>query len=120
VAWHPPQEREVPGSNSAKENIAVLLCIKLLNMHCMCVERRNKGIGHKKKIFNEATVLPDHPFPTRESVFIFKKGCNAAQSSRDRCYDFLNIFAKIFSEKIGVFDSKQSQILKKMIITLVF
>jgi hypothetical protein len=28
--------------------------------------------------------------------------------TRDRCYDFLNIFAKKFSEKIGVFDSKQS------------
>jgi hypothetical protein len=27
---------------------------------------------------------------------------------RDRCYDFLNIFAEKFSEKIGVFDSKQS------------
>jgi hypothetical protein len=32
----------------------------------------------------------------------------------DRCYDFLNIFAKKFSEKIGVFVSKQSQILKKV------
>jgi hypothetical protein len=29
-------------------------------------------------------------------------------SSGDRCYDFLNIFALKFSEKIGVFDSKQS------------
>jgi hypothetical protein len=26
----------------------------------------------------------------------------------DRCYDFLNIFAEKFSEKIGVFESKQS------------
>jgi hypothetical protein len=26
---------------------------------------------------------------------------------RDRCYDFLNIFAEKFSEKIGVFYSKQ-------------
>jgi hypothetical protein len=26
----------------------------------------------------------------------------------DRCYDFLNIFAKKLNEKIGVFDSKQS------------
>jgi hypothetical protein len=33
-------------------------------------------------------------------------------TSWDRCYDFLNIFAEKFSEKIGVFDSKQSQILK--------
>jgi hypothetical protein len=28
--------------------------------------------------------------------------------SWDRCYDFLNIFDEKFSEKIGVFDSKQS------------
>jgi hypothetical protein len=28
--------------------------------------------------------------------------------SRDRCYDYLNIFAKNFGEKIDVFDSKQS------------
>jgi hypothetical protein len=32
----------------------------------------------------------------------------------DRCYDFLNIFAEKFSEKIGVFVSQQSQILKKV------
>jgi hypothetical protein len=31
----------------------------------------------------------------------------------DRCYDFLNIFAEKFSEKIGVFDSKQSYIMQK-------
>jgi hypothetical protein len=28
--------------------------------------------------------------------------------TRDRCYDFKNIFAKKFCEKISVFDSKQS------------
>jgi hypothetical protein len=28
----------------------VLLCIKWLNMHCSCVERSNKGFGHKKYI----------------------------------------------------------------------
>jgi hypothetical protein len=28
--------------------------------------------------------------------------------TRDRCYDFKNIFAKKFGEKIGVFDSRQS------------
>jgi hypothetical protein len=27
---------------------------------------------------------------------------------RDRCYDFKNIFAEKFGEKIGIFDSKQS------------
>jgi hypothetical protein len=34
--------------------------------------------------------------------------------TRDQCYDFKNIFAEKLSKKIGVFDSKQSQILKKM------
>jgi hypothetical protein len=28
--------------------------------------------------------------------------------TRDGCYDFLNTFAEKLSEKIGVFDSKQS------------
>jgi hypothetical protein len=28
--------------------------------------------------------------------------------TRERCYDFLNIFAEKFSEKMGIFDSKQS------------
>jgi hypothetical protein len=37
-----------------------------------------------------------------------------------RCYDLSNIFAEKFSEKVGVFYSKQSQILKKLIVTLVF
>jgi hypothetical protein len=40
--------------------------------------------------------------------------------TRDRCYDFKNIFAEKFSEKIGDFVSKQSQSLKKLIITLIF
>jgi hypothetical protein len=30
------------------------------------------------------------------------------KTTRGRCYDFLDIFAEKFSEKIGVFDSKQS------------
>jgi hypothetical protein len=34
--------------------------------------------------------------------------CGRASVTRDRCYDFLNIFAKKFSVKISVFDSKQS------------
>jgi hypothetical protein len=29
-------------------------------------------------------------------------------TTRDRCYDFKNIFAEKFSENIGVFDSKQN------------
>jgi hypothetical protein len=31
---------------------------------------------------------------------------DTSRVTRDRCYDFLNIFAKTFSKKIGVFDSK--------------
>jgi hypothetical protein len=39
----------------------------------------------------------------------------ANETSRDRCfYYFLNIFAEKFSEKNGVFVSKQSQILEKV------
>jgi hypothetical protein len=39
----------------------MLLCIKWLNMHCLCVER-NKGIGHKKYIkkLEGATISPLH------------------------------------------------------------
>jgi hypothetical protein len=38
----------------------------------------------------------------------------------DRCYDFLNIFAEKFSEKIGVFDSKQSLIMQNLDNNFVF
>jgi hypothetical protein len=44
------------------------------------------------------------------------KGFIPGRVTRVRCYDFKNISAK----KIGVFYSKQSQILKKLTITLVF
>jgi hypothetical protein len=33
---------------------------------------------------------------------------NPTAATWDRCYDFLNIFADIYGEKISVFDSKQS------------
>jgi hypothetical protein len=39
---------------------------------------------------------------------------------RDRCYDFLNIFAEKFSTIIGVFDSNKAKLCKILIITLVF
>jgi hypothetical protein len=35
------------------------------------------------------------------------------RATRDRCYDFKNIFAQKFGEKNGVYDSKQSKIMKK-------
>jgi hypothetical protein len=37
--------------------------------------------------------------------------CLRTRVAWDRCYDFKNIFAKKFGEKIGGFDSKRSQIL---------
>jgi hypothetical protein len=42
------------------------------------------------------------------SFFSAKRKAASWNWNRDRCYDFLNIFAENFSEKIGVFDSKQS------------
>jgi hypothetical protein len=36
------------------------------------------------------------------------KFCLRLKMYGDRCYDFLNIFAEKFREKMGVFDSKQS------------
>jgi hypothetical protein len=35
-------------------------------------------------------------------------GCPSVLNLRDRCYDFLNIFADKLGQKIGVFYSKQS------------
>jgi hypothetical protein len=40
--------------------------------------------------------------------FFCARGWVAIRVTRDRGYDFLNIFSEKFSEKIGVFDSKQS------------
>jgi hypothetical protein len=33
----------------SRQGIRFLGNIAMLNMHCLCVESRNKGIGHKKK-----------------------------------------------------------------------
>jgi hypothetical protein len=44
----------------------------------------------------------------RDGIFIFGVLLRMGRVTRDRCYDFLNIFAEKFSKKIGVFDSKQS------------
>jgi hypothetical protein len=40
--------------------------------------------------------------------------------SRDRRYDFFNIFAENFSEKIGVLTQNKAKLCKILIITLVF
>jgi hypothetical protein len=44
---------------------------------------------------------------------------NNKQGDQGPMFDFKNIFAEFFGEKIGVFDSKQSLILHNFIITLV-
>jgi hypothetical protein len=40
--------------------------------------------------------------------------------TRDRCYDFKNIFAKTFCEKIGIFVQNKAKIYKNLIIALFF
>jgi hypothetical protein len=40
--------------------------------------------------------------------------------SRDRCYDFLNIFGEKFSEKLAFLAQNKAKLFKILIITLVF
>jgi hypothetical protein len=40
--------------------------------------------------------------------------------TRDRCYDFLNIFAKKISEKLGFLTPKKAKLCKILIVTLIF
>jgi hypothetical protein len=40
--------------------------------------------------------------------------------TRDRCYDFENIFAEIFSEKLAFLTQNKAKIYKILIITWVF
>jgi hypothetical protein len=40
--------------------------------------------------------------------------------ARDRCYDFLNIFAEKFGEKMAFLTQNKAKLCKNMIITLVF
>jgi hypothetical protein len=53
---------------------------------------------------NSRTALPNFNL-SKEDMSTFTREKNLP---RDRCYDFLNIFAEKFSENIGVFDSKRS------------
>jgi hypothetical protein len=48
---------------------------------------------------------------TKKSFVIHNPRLFHDPKTRDRCYDFLNIFAEKFSEKIGVFDTKQRWIM---------
>jgi hypothetical protein len=67
-----------------------------------------------------------------KKIFDFEKRSNAEKrwrcsckftsrgiGSRDRCYDFKNIFAKKFSEKIGVLTQNKAKLCKILIVTLV-
>jgi hypothetical protein len=45
---------------------------------------------------------------TAEGLEIRVGKSGRSRVTRDRCYDFLNIFAEKFSKKISIFDSKQS------------
>jgi hypothetical protein len=38
----------------------------------------------------------------------------AHRVTRDQCFEFLNIFTETIGEKIGVFDSKQGEIVRKL------
>jgi hypothetical protein len=56
VTSHPPQEQKTqvripPGYKGFRENIAMLLCI--LNMQCLYVKNRNKGIFPKNHIYQD-------------------------------------------------------------------
>jgi hypothetical protein len=55
----------------------------------------------------EAALCPARKLKDIEAKEV-KKNLVISRVTRDRCYDYLNIFAKKFGEKIGVFDSKQS------------
>jgi hypothetical protein len=43
-----------------------------------------------------------------------------SQMTWDRCYDFLNIFAEKFSEKMAFLTQNKAELCKNLIITLVF
>jgi hypothetical protein len=42
------------------------------------------------------------------------------RATRDRCYDFLKIFAKKFSKKLAFLTQNKAKLCKILIITLVF
>jgi hypothetical protein len=57
------------------------------------------SLRQKVAFSSDRSLQSGTPLQTREG---------SRHSPWDRCYVFLNIFAENFSEKIGVFDSKQS------------
>jgi hypothetical protein len=80
----------------------------------------------KRLVLKTATKL----FLWTIKFFIFNKGAIHKRAetfksppgwkARDRCYDFGNIFAEKFCEKIGVLTQNKAKICKNLIITLVF
>jgi hypothetical protein len=54
-----------------------------------------------------------------ESVFAPAEIMATAVDHGDRCFDFKNIFAEKFGEKIGVFDSNKAKLCKILIIKLI-
>jgi hypothetical protein len=75
--------------------------IILPKLICMIVSRSPL----QQPRLEEVCVTRHHP---QSRDVIAGKAANQFGLTWDRCYDFLNIFAEKFSEKIGVFDSKQS------------
>jgi hypothetical protein len=62
----------------------------------------------------KADTLATNVIKTSDSIWKKPGAPEGTSLTRGRCYDFFLIFAEKFSEKIGVFVSKQSQILKKV------
>jgi hypothetical protein len=98
----------------------------LQKLALFCVKNANiftKFFG--ENILKIVTSVPDGNC-TKPSVFSATKCAtkdhrpekSSTESSSTDDMIFKNIFAEKFSEKIGVFDPKQGQILKKMIITI--
>jgi hypothetical protein len=56
--------------------------------------------------------------PRNFYIILVGKACVIV--TRDRCYDFLNIFAEKIGEKIGVLTQNKAKLCKILIITLVF
>jgi hypothetical protein len=54
-------------------------------------------------------IKPDWAIHRASPIFLTRDNKNW-----DRCYDFKNSFAKQIGEKIGVFDSKESQSMQKL------
>jgi hypothetical protein len=84
-----PKRKNIPNDQTNANKYVFQLITKILNGHELT------NIINFKAFRN----IPKYTFLVRKY---------AIWQPWDRCYDFLNIFAENFCEKIGVFDSKQS------------